>query len=281
MPPMNDAVEEGSMENAGKSRVNLARKRSKTHGCAKHGANCRHGANGHAHGASAAVEGVLTESGIKTENHGIVVHVESLDHFHRAARLTEAKGLIWARGAADAGVQRAMESWVRDQAEPEQDFAHESVRIDRIDPSALWKACKRLSASLPGQFRDVIERDARLCAEVMLAHASGDDEKAMTFAVEIVERNACARWHQDNYVGRVIITYTGSGTWMVDDESVRFDQFEPTVGASINESDARIVPDFHSIHVAPLNAISLMKGERWPGIRGNGLTHKVRIARSP
>ena len=34
------------------------------------------------------------------------------------------------------------------------------------------------------------------------------------------------------------------------------------------------MPDSRSVHVAPLNAVSLMKGERWPGIRGKGLTHK-------
>ena len=39
--------------------------------------------------------------------------------------------------------------------------------------------------------------------------------------LEIFGENSCSRWHQDYYAGRAIITYTGPGTWCVDDASVR------------------------------------------------------------
>jgi hypothetical protein len=56
---------------------------------------------------------------------------------------------------------------------------------------------------------------------------------------------------------------------------VRYDQFAKTIYAPMQESDARIVPDFYSIRRPQSNAVVLMKGNLWPGIRGVGLTHKA------
>jgi len=61
----------------------------------------------------------------------------------------------------------------------------------------------------------------------------------------------------------------------VDDASVRYDQFAQTIYAPMEESDARIVPNSNSIHKPQPNAVVLMKGNDWPGIRGVGLTHKA------
>ena len=78
--------------------------------------------------------------------------------------------------------------------------------------------------------------------------------------VEIVGNNACSRWHQDYYIGRALITYVGPGTWMVDDESVQFNQFKATAGAPTDVSDVAIVPNHKNIHKVPRNAIALIKG---------------------
>ena len=68
--------------------------------------------------------------------------------------------------------------------------------------------------------------------------------------------------------------YTGPGTWTVDDKSVRFEQMDLTLTSPTDVSNAAIVPRFESIRRVPTNAVLLMKGKQWPGIRGNGLTHK-------
>ena len=106
----------------------------------------------------------------------------------------------------------------------------------------------------------------------------GEEEKRcscdLCMQIEIVGWNACSRWHQDAYLGRSLVTYCGPGTWLADDENVHFDQFQPTLGSSVDESDARIVPRFDHVHTTPTNSIVFMKGNRWPGIRGLGVTHK-------
>ena len=92
--------------------------------------------------------------------------------------------------------------------------------------------------------------------------------------VEIVGKNSCGRWHQDQYVGRATVSYTGPGTWLVDDESVQFDQFQATRGTPNQVSDPLIVPDYGSIHRTHVNSVVLIKGNSWPGITGVGVTHK-------
>ena len=125
---------------------------------------------------------------------------------------------------------------------------------------------------MPGVFRDAVKQDAEALAALITSLCPR--VPWMNLSTEIVGRNSCSRWHQDNYVGRAIITYTGPGTWAVDDKSVCFDQIERTVHAPTDVSNEAVVPRFESIHRAPTNAVLLMKGKQWPGIRGTGLTHK-------
>ena len=75
------------------------------------------------------------------------------------------------------------------------------------------------------------------------------------------------------------MTYVGQGTWLAGDELVRFDQFDLTRGISFEHSDTKIVPQINRIHRTNANSVVLMKGSRWPGIKGfrgrEGLTHKA------
>lgn len=59
---------------------------------------------------------------------------------------------------------------------------------------------------------------------------------------------------------------------------MRYDQFAKTIYAPMQESDARCrraTRDVYSIRRPQSNAVVLMKGNLWPGIRGVGLTHKA------
>ena len=139
-------------------------------------------------------------------------------------------------------------------------------------------ASARLVASLPEPFRVDVRQDAEEIGRMMANLCRPNKKYWLWLKLEIVGKQRCSRWHQDNYIGRAIVTYVGSGTWLADDVDVRFSEFMATRGMSFEQSDPRIVPEFEKIHRTPTNSVVLMKGNQWPGIRGypkrEGLTHK-------
>ena len=144
----------------------------------------------------------------------------------------------------------------------------------------LEGASTRLVSSLPECFRKAICQDAMDIGRMMASICTTSNKKSvLSLKLEIVGKNRCSRWHQDNYIGRTVVTYVGSGTWLADDVNVRFSQFAATKGLPFHESDPRIVPQFEKVHRTKSNAVVLMKGNRWPGICGypkrKGLTHKA------
>lgn len=137
--------------------------------------------------------------------------------------------------------------------------------------------CKRLVEKLPsGKFRDAIEADANLFAKTLMELCPRAPYLQMQ--LEIIGTNRCCRWHQDFYVGRMVVTYNEPGTWLVDDGDVNFHMFEDLVGVPNEMSDPLIVPDYASIHRTAPNDVSLIKGNMWPSIErsvnGMGVVHK-------
>ncbi|KAJ1466744.1 hypothetical protein T484DRAFT_1987687 [Baffinella frigidus] len=180
-----------------------------------------------------------------------------------------------------------MARWVRGQDETRESFAYEQLLLATLRPPPpgvpvsglddVRAACARVTSALPaGAFRDAMRADAEALSALLLRLVCPDYAPWLTLQVDIIGHNACSRWHQDNYVGRAMITYVGPSTWLVDDRSVRYDQFQATQGTPSAVSDPRIVPDYESIHMPPPNAVVLIKGRLWPGIRGGvGITHKA------
>jgi hypothetical protein len=198
-----------------------------------------------------------------------------------------------------------MSSWVRNQREDGRGcFAREDLVVARVEgcedpshpcgdahshahphqhaeiagPAEISRACARLASHAPaGKFREALRSDAEALAALMMECCPGVPH--LTLQIEIVGRNACSRWHQDNYAGRALVTYCGPGTWLAPDEAVDYSAFRRTIGAPPAFSDPAIVPRFEDVVVAPANAVVLMKGSRWPRIRGvrghEGLTHKA------
>ena len=60
-------------------------------------------------------------------------------------------------------------------------------------------------------------------------------------------------------------TDTGPGTWAAKDQNVKWDLLR-------KRNESCVAPE-HILRM-PSNAVLLMKGNKWPGIEGNGLTHK-------
>lgn len=188
-----------------------------------------------------------------------------------------------------------MERWVRSQEETPECLSAEWLFVktsksseDTAEKEApettvankILAACDRLVASLPLDlagagglgFREKVRYDAEALAFMM--RRLSPESPWLKLQTEIIGRNSCSRWHQDNYVGRVLVTYTGPGTWAVDDREVDYDQLALTRGAPTEISDPAIVPAFGKIKKTPTNAVLLMKGDAWPGITRPGLTHK-------
>ena len=136
----------------------------------------------------------------------------------------------------------------------------------------ITSACARVAEGVPGVFRDAVREDAKALCAMLMSLCPG--VPWLTLTTEIVGRNSCSRWHQDNYVGRAIITYTGPGTWIVDDKSVCFDKLDSTLSLPTDASNRVIVPNPDSIKKTATNSVLLIKGNSWPGIRGIGVTHK-------
>lgn len=250
-----------------------------------------------------ALERIANEGNAKrtTElNDGHVASASSFASVEQVAReQPDAKGVIWERCAHACKAE--MEQWVAGQKTTRGAFSVEQL-FTRVEdagtaqpskrakvlstmsdtdiaalvagPQDVQAACQKVVAWLPPALRGPMSRDASALAEILLRLCPG--ATWLTIQVEIVDHlGTCTRWHQDRYTARALITYTGPGTWCVDDASVRYDQFAKTVYAPMEESDARIVPNFNSIHRPQSNAVVLMKGNDWPGIRGVGLTHKA------
>jgi hypothetical protein len=218
----------------------------------------------------------------------------SLSDLELAAKDREAKGVIWYRGASK--LAQEIEEWVSQQEEDDDccSFAKEVIQLSH--PSGLSSpkkrrkrttsntlsadvntACHRLVQRLPkGLFRESVLTDALALTESITNMCPG--VPFLMLQLEVIGHNRCSRWHQDQYAGRMIITYTGPSTWMVNDKDVNFGMFEDCFGVPFELSDPLIVPDYASIHKPPSNAVVLIKGNEWPGIEQSanksGVVHK-------
>ena len=135
-------------------------------------------------------------------------------------------------------------------------------------PEEIRAGCVQLVEELPESFREDIRKDAEALAT--LSKRLCPNAPWLTMRLEIVQEHMCSRWHQDHYISRSLITYVGPGTCGADDAFVRWDEFPKTAEDPTNES---VVPQ-KGMTQMPTNAVLLIKGDSWPGIRGKGLTHK-------
>ena len=244
-------------------------------------------------------------------NPGHVASATSLEEFEAQARVVEAKGVQWKRQHHSGGwkMEEAMlKDWVDTQQENDDccPFAKETLvrqpevrdEVSKSSPLRNNKkrrllaksassqddvdaACGRLVANLPkGALRNIVHKDARMLAKSLmkLCPHSTEYKQELMMQLEVIGENRCCKWHQDQYIGRMLITYAGPSTWMVDDRNVDFTMFEDLLGFPNEISDPLIVPSYETIHQPPVNSVVLIKGNLWNGIdqskNGVGLLHK-------
>mmetsp|Transcript_16399 Transcript_16399/g.43213 ORF Transcript_16399/g.43213 Transcript_16399/m.43213 type:complete len:293 (+) Transcript_16399:311-1189(+) len=200
----------------------------------------------------------------------------------KAARRQNAKGVYIERGPHTKAAQ--IQTWLDDQEEEDLMFGEfASAQLLVAPPPCEDSDCDedhgalateedveaaldQLVSELPQSFRSHVRDDA--AALVRLSRRLSPATPWITLRLEILHEEACWRWHQDGYCGRTLVCYVGPGTLAADDVQVDWDAFEASMGEEDNE---HVVEACHEI---PTNAVLLMKGDAWPGIKGNGLTHK-------
>ena len=215
---------------------------------------------------------------------------ESFEGLAKMAKQVDAKGVYFDRGGAhdrEAEIAAWLEtveeedcpfgefSGVQLLVAPEKpcddsscDEDHDEAPPELATAADVRDACAALVADLPASFRGSVEADAR---EIAAASTELCPETPwLTLRLEVVQLEACWRWHQDFYTARTLCCYVGPGTHCCDDAAVDWDRFEATMG---DESNLECVPEGR-VRSMETNAVLLMKGDSWPGIRGTGLTHK-------
>lgn len=200
----------------------------------------------------------------------------SFEGLEDIARITDAKGCFFDRFPHRK--EKKIERWLQGIEADDyyfNDFACAMIQVafepDSKDiectlagPEEIRAACEKLVRGLPSSFRRDVRSDAENLANMCVRLCP--DVPWITFRLEIVQRNGCWKWHQDNYVGRAIISYVGPGTHTADDSSVQWDRFENTTNEDCVAAE--------SIQQMQTNAVLLMKGKSWRGIRGKGLVHR-------
>ena len=221
---------------------------------------------------------------------GIVVRASpaTFAGLEKAARRQNAKGVYVERGPHSKAAQ--IQTWLNGQEEEDLmfgEFASAQLLVaappcedsDCDDDHELATdedveaALDQLVGELPASFRSHVRDDA--AALVRLSRRLSPATPWITLRLEILHQEACWRWHQDGYCGRTLVCYVGPGTLAADDAQVDWEAFEASMGEDDNE---HVVSACHEI---PTNAVLLMKGDAWPGIKGPGLTHKSPRGQQP
>lgn len=215
----------------------------------------------------------LSDANTTTNKNGIVKSVTTASLLMDAAKVPAVKGVYLPRGPHP--LEDSISSWLVDQSS-EGFGQYSSVSLRSAKKKDIEQVASKVVASLPATIRDVLKEDAYFMAKILRELCP--TAPFLRMSMEVIGKYGCSRWHQDNYVGRMIVTYSGPGTWCADDDSVAYDQFKKTMMEPSNVSDPLIIPCFEKVHQTPTNSILLMKGNNWPGITGvrdhKGLTHK-------
>lgn len=131
--------------------------------------------------------------------------------------------------------------------------------------AAWYLAAEGRRAGLPGVICQQIERDAAEMASMVIRMVPTTPKVVMK--LECFGESTCARWHQDNYTGRAIVTYNGKGTVYARHSNVDFWELE-NCGKS-----ACILHDNSQVYSASAGDLLFMKGKIFPD-KVVGLVHK-------
>jgi len=91
--------------------------------------------------------------------------------------------------------------------------------------------------------------------------------------LNVVSTDKCKRFHVDNLRLRMVSTYVGPGTeWMPEAHVNRYAVYDCDCAA--HASNDALVNDERRIQRVPTGAVAILKGEAFPGNKGNGIIHR-------
>jgi hypothetical protein len=150
-------------------------------------------------------------------------------------------------------------------------MVHDGVQEDVLPKLQESVGALLAQAVLPAALGDQIRRDAFALGPVVASlcpSASSIDVK-----LEILGENSCARWHQDRYVARAIVSYSGSiGTEYTSHANVDFWEL---YNCGHNEC---VIRDVRGICSVDVGDFFFIKGTKFP-TGANGLVHKSPMKR--
>ena len=134
-------------------------------------------------------------------------------------------------------------------------------------------------AALPAPLSQQIRDDACSLRNAWSAMYPGVRE--LQVKLEVFGENTCARWHQDHFVGRGIVSYTGEvGTEYTRSSNINFWELE-----HCGNNDC-VIHDPKAIESVAVGDMLLIKGTKFPGARPQGpftdrSAHHALVHKSP
>jgi hypothetical protein len=97
--------------------------------------------------------------------------------------------------------------------------------------------------------------------------------KRVKASLEVVETDSCRKFHADLVGVRLLCTYAGPGTQWVPNASARREMLsQPRL--AFEAANQAIAPKQEAVRQVATGDVALLKGEAWPGNRGNGIIHR-------
>lgn len=135
-----------------------------------------------------------------------------------------------------------------------------ALRIETTADGVRADLAATMPAPLPRPLSADIVRLVRLYAGMVAT-------RTVHLRLDTVTGNGCRYFHADSVGIRLLCTYRGRGTQWLPDGAVNRD----ALGSGDN---AAVAPDPHRIRSLAAGQVALLKGEAWPGNRGNGIVHR-------
>lgn len=139
-------------------------------------------------------------------------------------------------------------------------LAGEAAVQNRLRASAL-----AVTKNLPPALADIVSNDAQSLADA--TRKLVPQAKEIVMKLELFGTSTCARWHQDNYVCRALVSYNCSGTDYTADSNVDFKEL-----FYCGNNDCIIRDKARIRNVSPGDLV-FIKGTKFPG-QAQGLVHK-------
>ena len=139
--------------------------------------------------------------------------------------------------------------------------------LGRIDAAIEDLLDNRELVKLPHSLRQQIHEDARSIGSVVRALCPSSP--TIEVKLEMIGENACKRWHQDHYIGRALVSYSGvMGTQYTDDSNVDFWELQNC------GNNKCIIRDTDAVRSVEVGDILFIKGKSFPK-GASALVHKA------